>query len=144
MSPRVIRNTLVGLEVLVGIMAIYGSVSLLVDAEGFGVKDEWLRGSPFTNYQIPALALLVSVGGSSLLAAGALLRVQHETGAMLSIGAGAVLVLFEVAETYWFGLRNFQQPLMCAVGLVIAGLGALLLNSNASSRMKRTLHARAR
>ncbi|HEX6508363.1 MAG TPA: hypothetical protein VF221_12085 [Chloroflexota bacterium] len=130
MSHKVIRNTLIGLEVLVCIAAIYGSVSLLVDAAGFGVDDEWMRGSPFTNYQIPALSLLVGVGGSSLLAAGALLRRRSQLGTLFSIGAGVSLVSFEIAEAHVIGLRNFQQPLMFVVGVLIASFGAMLLNAN--------------
>lgn len=69
MSHKAIRTTIIGLETFVVPMAIYGSVSMLTDATGFGLKEVWLRGSPFSNYQIPAVGLLVGVGGSSFLAA---------------------------------------------------------------------------
>jgi hypothetical protein len=106
MSHKVVRNILIGLEVFVGVMAIYGGIRLLADATGFGVQEEWLHGSPFSNYQIPALGLLVFVSGGNLLAA-ALLWTRRELGLFVSLGAGVVLMGFEIAETYSFGLRNF-------------------------------------
>lgn len=72
MSHKSIRYTVIALEVFTGVMAIYGSISLLVDAGGFGVQEEWLHGSPFSNYQIPAVALLVFVAGGNLLSAALL------------------------------------------------------------------------
>lgn len=119
------RYTIIGLEVFTGIMAIYGGVSLLVDAAGFGVREEWLNGSPFSNYQIPAVALLVFVAGGNLLAA-ACLWARHELALPLSVAVGLTLMGFEVVETYSFGLRNFQQPLMFVIGLLIATLAAWL------------------
>jgi hypothetical protein len=102
-------------------MAIYGGVSLLIDASGFGVQEEWLRGSPFTSYQIPAIALLVFVAGGNLLST-ALLWLRREPGLLLSAAVGVGLMLFEIVEAYSFGLRTVQQPLMFAIGLVVATL----------------------
>lgn len=142
MSHRVSRNVLLGLEVFTGVMALYGGVSLLLDASGFGVKEEWLRGSPFSNYQIPALGLLVLVAGGNLVAA-AFLYVRHRIGLVLSMAAGVVLMGFEVVETFSFGLRNFQQPLMFVIGLVIAGLALQLWGSEypRTSHVARSLPA---
>jgi hypothetical protein len=110
-----------GLEVFTGVMAIYGGVSLLIDASGFGVQEEWLRGSPFTSYQIPAIALLVFVAGGNLLSA-ALLWLRRQPGLLLSAAVGVGLMLFEIVEAHSFGLRTVQQPLMSAIGLVVATL----------------------
>jgi hypothetical protein len=139
-SLKAIRRIVIGLELFVGVMAIYGGVSLLTDATGFGVREEWLRGSPFANYQIPAIGLLVSVGGSSFLAAGTLLRAPREIGALLSIGAGMVLVAFEIVETYSFGMRNWQQPFMFVVGSLIASLGAMLWTNGNMGTVRRLPH----
>src|SRR5690349_16570328 len=57
------------LELFLGIGALYGGISLLVDAEGFGMKESWLDGSPFADYLIPGLFLLVVIGGGMLVAA---------------------------------------------------------------------------
>src|SRR5579872_1265265 len=125
-SREVMRWTLIGLEVFTFIMAVYGSLSMLLDATGFGLKEEWLHGSPFTDYRIPALGLLVGVGGSSFLAASALVWARRPWGAILSIVAGVILVVFEIVETYSIGMRSFQQPLMGVFGLFMAGMGLVL------------------
>jgi len=127
MPSKTIRNTLIGLEAFVVLMAIYGGIAMLIDAAGFGLKPAWLHDSPFSNYQIPAVALLVLVGGSSFLAILALFRGQVSWGAIASIVAGVILIAFEIVETYAIGVRNFQQPLMFVIGLVIAGLGLVLM-----------------
>ena len=123
MSHTSLRYAVIGLEVFTGVMALYGGISLLADASGFGVKEEWLRGSPFSNYQIPAVVLLVCVAGGNLLSA-ALLWARNEAGLPLSLAAGIVLMGFEIVETYSFGLRSFQQPLMFVIGLAVATLAA--------------------
>ena len=42
MSRGRVGNTLIGLEAFVAVMVIYGGIRLLVDAAGFGVREEWL------------------------------------------------------------------------------------------------------
>jgi len=132
------RRILIGLEVFTGVMAIYGGISLLIDAAGFGVNEAWLHGSPFSNYQIPAVALLVFVAGGNL-AAAALLSGRRELRILLSVAAGTVLMAFEVVETYSFGLRYFQQPSMFVMGVLIAGFGLLLWR-----RVRQPSHPRLR
>jgi hypothetical protein len=126
MSRTAVRWTLIGLEVFTFVMALYGSISMLVDAVGFGLKDEWLQGSPFATYQVPAFGLLIGVGGSSFIAAISVWRAQGQLGGLLSMIAGGVLVVFEIVEEYAIGLRNVQQPLMFIIGLLMVGLGAVL------------------
>jgi hypothetical protein len=136
MSYKKARYVLVGLEIFTGAMAIYGAISLLIDAQGFGVREEWLRGSPFTNYQIPALALLVCVGGGNLLSA-ALVWVRSVLGLLLSMAVGVGLMGFEIIETYSFGLRNVQQPLMFVIGLAVAILAAWMWREGGAAGLRK-------
>lgn len=142
MSRTVVRRVLLGLELFTGVLAVYGGVSLLVDATGFGVREAWLRGSPFSTYQLPAVALLVFVAGGNLVAAG-FLWMRRGIGSFLSLAAGVVLMGFEVVETFSFGLRNFQQPLMVFVGLLIAVLGGTLWRSDSSNPVRAARSFRA-
>jgi|SRR5579875_2272203 len=118
MRNTVLRNIIVGLELFVALMAIYGGINLLANAEGFGMNQGWLHGSPFANYQVPALILLFGVGGSSLVASVEAWR-RGRFAVLLTTVAGVVLLLFEVVEVAAIGLRNFQQPLMFAAGTVL-------------------------
>jgi len=51
---------------LVAITAIGGGIAMLVGADKF--PKEWLAGTPFVDYTIPALILTLVVGGSALVA----------------------------------------------------------------------------
>jgi hypothetical protein len=89
----------------------------------------WLLGSPFSNYQIPAVVLLVCVAGGNLTSAALLWR-HRDFGISLSMAAGVVLMVFETAS---LGLRNVQQPLMFVIGLLIAGLALVLWRQDKSA-----------
>lgn len=49
--------------------ALFGGYGLLSDAEGLGARQSWLQGSPFPDYTIPGLFLLIVIGGGMLLTA---------------------------------------------------------------------------
>jgi hypothetical protein len=116
------RWMLIGLQSATGALAAFGALALLVDAETFGVQEAWLRGSPFADYRVPALTLLLGVGGISLAGALALLERGSRVALLLSVAAGATLIGFEIAEVAWIGMRNAQQPAMFLDGCVVAGL----------------------
>ncbi|HEX5417858.1 MAG TPA: hypothetical protein VFZ25_19545, partial [Chloroflexota bacterium] len=104
------RRILIALELFVGGMAIVGTVGLLGGFWSEGLTVAMLRGSPFTSYLIPALALFFLVGGSAFVAA-LLLLAHRQSGVLVSLLAGVVLVVFEVAEYLVIGLTMFLQPL---------------------------------
>jgi hypothetical protein len=120
---RIERSTLITVELFVGVMAIVGTTGLLGGFWSQALSLELLRGSPFTSYLIPALALLVLVGGSSFVAAF-LVATDHSLGEPFSVLAGAILVSFEIVEYLAIGLTMFLQPLMFVFGLLLIALAA--------------------
>jgi hypothetical protein len=50
---------------LVALTALSSGITLLVGAEAERSPIAWLRGAPFTDYTIPALPLILVVGGSA-------------------------------------------------------------------------------
>ena len=86
------RIGLVVLNAFVAFTAIYGAI-LVVPT----IPLEWLKYGPFTDYTVPALALGILVGGSASLAA-ILLLVRARLGAVATIGAGVMIIGFEVVE----------------------------------------------
>ena len=56
-----------------------------------GVPTEWLRGSPFADYFVPSLILLVVVGGSFIMAAIAVLA-GLRTARLAALAAGLVVL----------------------------------------------------
>src|SRR3569623_379211 len=65
-GPAAVRYLLGALLAFAALNAFAGGSYGLAGAQG--VPREWLRGSPFTDYFVPSLILVVVVGGSFLLA----------------------------------------------------------------------------
>jgi hypothetical protein len=89
------RIALVILEVFVALGAIAGGIGLLTGA--IPASLEGLQGSPFVDYTIPALSLMVIVGGGMLFAAATILS-GREIGVLASVFAGLMMMGFEVVE----------------------------------------------
>ena len=95
MKHERIRIALVILEVFVALGAIAGGIGLLTGA--IPASREGLQGSPFVDYTIPALSLMVIVGGGMLVAAATILS-GREFGVLASVLAGLMMMGFEVVE----------------------------------------------
>ena len=113
------RRTLIAVELFLALNAVAGAVYAFGGAEG--VKREWLDGTPFNDYVIPGVILLVIVGGSLAAAATVLLRRVPNAWAF-SVAAGAVVISWLIVETLMIGLVSWMQPTTFAVALVITGL----------------------
>jgi hypothetical protein len=119
------RALLVALELFVGIGAIYGGVSLLTDAKGFGVDESWLEGTPFSDYTIPGIGLLAIAAG--MLSAAVLAAAGHRRAAQAALTMGVGQLGFLVVETLMLGYQGRQQAVLVAViavsALIIAMVG---------------------
>ena len=93
---QVARFTLVGLHIFLAIGALYGAAWVVPT-----LPLEWLAGTPFVDYRVPALALGL-IGAGALLAA-ALLLLTEGWGVLLSLLVGAAMAIFEVVETSVIG-----------------------------------------
>ena len=103
---------------------------------------EWLVGSIFADYTIPALAL-ACVGGLSVVAFGAVLMRLEIAGAA-AVAAGLAMVVFELVEIWAIGLSLVEyganepvawlQVAYVVIGLVTAGAGLSLRRATATDR----------
>jgi hypothetical protein len=116
LAPRA-RRLLVAVELVVGLGALYGGCGLLLDAERLGVKESWLQGSPFPNYRIPGVVLLVAVGGGLLSAAVATWR-RPPWAPFAARGAAAILLGWGIVETAVVGYHGWPQIVLLAVFVV--------------------------
>lgn len=92
-----IRIALLILETFVGLSALSGGMAILQGAaSGFALPLAWLAGTPFSDYTIPGL-VLVMVGGTALLAA-ATVFLQREWAVLVSMLVGPLMVGYEVVE----------------------------------------------
>jgi hypothetical protein len=100
MARRLLRVLLVLLNGFLALTAIAGGVGLLADLNAPPVTA--LAGSPFSDYTIPGLALLIVVGGTAVIATLLSAR-KHALAALVSCLAGAVIVVFEIVEVLVIG-----------------------------------------
>lgn len=127
------RITLAVIELFVGVWAVIGGVGLVTGAIPFlRMPAEYLQGTPFTDYTIPGLLLLLVVGGSFLFAAATILT-GREVGVLASALAGLAVIGFEAVEApiidrYATVLATSvpQQVLMAALGMLCFGLATSL------------------
>ncbi len=95
MKHKLIRIALVVLEAFVALGAVAGGIGLLTGA--IPASLDGLQGSLFVDYTVPALSLMVIVGGSMLLAAATILT-GRESGVLASAFAGLAMMIFEIVE----------------------------------------------
>jgi hypothetical protein len=91
------RVALLVLEWFVATGAIDGGLALLRGAFDQYVSVAWLAGTPFRDYGMPALVLVIVVGGSALVAAASVF-VYREWAVLASALAGVILAGFLVVE----------------------------------------------
>ncbi len=133
MKHKAIRIALVIIESIIGLGAIGGGIAILTGFFDQWLPLVWLQGTPFSDYTIPGLILLIVIGGGMLLAA-ATVFIQREWAVLLSAFMGLVMIGFEffeitIIDRYADAIipsTIVQQALMSGLGLVIFGLASYL------------------
>ena len=111
-----IRRTVGGLLLLVAINALGGGVYGLTGAKD--VPTTWLEGSPFHDYVIPSIILVVCVGGSALLAALAVFR-RHRLRLKAAYSCGIVLMIWISVQLAIIGFVSWLQPAIIIMAVLI-------------------------
>ena len=112
------------LQVFIGIGAIPAGLALILEPSGasLGMPLEWLSDTPFPNFLIPGVVLMVVNGFGSL--AGALASfLRYRYAGEIAMGLGVFLMLWIVAQVWWIGLGHWLQPLYFGLGAVESVLG---------------------
>jgi hypothetical protein len=133
MKHKVIRIALVVIEAFIGLSAIQGGIALLRGAFDQVVPVAWLAGTPFSDYTIPGLVLVIVVGGCALLAA-ATVFIHREWAVLVSVLAGLLMAGYEVVEAVSLDSKVGNvlpsvlelQLLYFVLGLAIFGLAVSL------------------
>jgi hypothetical protein len=108
------------LTAFIAVTAIGGGVAMLAGVDRF--PSQWLRGTPFPDYTVPAFVLAVAVGGSSLLAATTVFT-GRAIGLIAAMAAGLLLAGYLVVEIVT--LRQ-TPPGPTWIEAVYLGLGLLI------------------
>ncbi len=115
------------LQVFIGVGAVPAGLALALEPSGasLGMPLEWLSDSPFPNFLIPGVVLMV-VNGFGSLAGAATSFLRYRYAGEIAMGLGGFLMLWIVAQVWWIGLSHWLQPLYFGFGLVEFVLGWLL------------------
>ncbi len=106
------------LQIFIGLTALAGGFGLVSDPSGtkMNIPLEWLSNSPFTNYFVPGLVLLI-VNGVGNFFAGIVTFLRSRYAGNMAVAFGTFLVLFIVIEVWFIGLRTLLQPLYLILGI---------------------------
>lgn len=111
------RRLLAWLQAVVAAGALPAGWALAADPSGdvLRLPLEWLAGTPFRDYLIPGLVLLLVNGAGQ--ATGCWLTVKRRPAYRAAAGAlGGLLMLWIVLQLYWIGYQSLLQPLYLAIG----------------------------
>jgi hypothetical protein len=115
------------LQVFIGLGGTAGGFGLVTEPSGanLGFHVDLLSKSPFSDYLIPGLILLVVIGLGSL-ASGVLSMLRYRYTGEIAAVSGAFLMIWITAQVCWIGLTVWLQPLFFCFGVVELALGLLL------------------
>ena len=145
-SPaKTARIWLVSIQGFVGFTGLLGAWGLLSDPSGanLGFSTTVLADSPFTDFFIPGLTLLLPIGLASL--GGAWLSwLSHRRAGHAAVVLGLFLALFIAVEVWWVGLTFWLQPLYFMIGVIELGLGLSVSETLAPAHWRATAAERAK
>jgi hypothetical protein len=126
-----------GIQIFVGIGAVPAGIVMIVDPSGSSLwmSVEMLRNSPFLNFLIPGIFLLVVNGILSLLASAASFE-RHRFAGEIAVGLGTFLILWIVIQVWWLGI-HWLHFLYFGLGIVELVLGLMLRKTCALSTKSR-------
>lgn len=122
-TNKFVGYLLVVLQAFIGFTAIAGGFRLVTNPNG--IPDfplEWLNNSPFSNYFIPGLVLLIVIGFGNVMAGTVSFLRKRYSGSVAAL-FGIFLVFYMTIEIWFVGLRNVLQPLYLILGIIVFILG---------------------
>jgi hypothetical protein len=131
------RGLLAVLSAFIAITAISGAIFVVPT-----LPPDWIAGSAFGDYAIPALAL-GSVGGLALVTL-VLVLIRPELAGLVGVVTGLAMVTFELVEIWVVGLSIVEygltqpvawlQVVYLVAGALTAGTGLALWRTTADKR----------
>jgi hypothetical protein len=122
---RAVRITLIVVLVFSALSAVGGAIAMLA-TNGLGMPLSMLDDSPFASFVVPALVLLVVIGGTHVLALVQLIR-RRATALLCSAIAGFGLVIWIYVETVVIRGFSALQGIYLVAGLLELALVLALL-----------------
>jgi len=114
-------------QIFIAISAIPAGITFIIDPSGQlnGTTTGLLANSPFSNFLIPGLFLLIVHGVGNLFCA--LLSFQRlNIASIAGMLLGTTLLLWIIFQVIWIGLISFLQPLFFVIGIIEVILGFII------------------
>jgi hypothetical protein len=110
------HTMLLGLLLFNGVTAAVGGLALMT--EWIPQQASWVRHTDFPSNYVPGVVLMAVVGGSSLVAAAALLK-RSDGWQLACIVAGTVMVFWIVGEVASIRAFHFLQVIYLVTGALV-------------------------
>jgi hypothetical protein len=124
----------VGLEIFLGIGALFGGGSLILAPDGhlLGIPTSLLAGTPFSSFLVPGICLFSFVGVAPLLAAAIAVR-RQSIAPLAAIAVGLTLMVWITAEMFALaGPGSLAWAFYLVLGTFIAAVGLAWWRSSRS------------
>ena len=120
-------NGLVGLQIFIGLGAVGGGLLLILKPSGaiLGLPLDILQNSPFSNYLVPGIILLLVNGLGSLGGAAASFQ-RYRYAGETAMALGVFLAVWIIFQVYWIADFHWVHALYLGLGLLELILGLLL------------------
>ncbi|NOY60635.1 MAG: hypothetical protein GXO75_17145 [Calditrichaeota bacterium] len=114
------------LQMFIGIGAVPSGIAMIADPRGssLGMTVNMLVNSPFSDFLIPGIFLLIVNGIGSLLGGVASFR-RYRFAGEIAIGLGMFLILWIAAQVWWLG-THWLHFLYFIFGIIELVLGSML------------------
>jgi hypothetical protein len=110
------RKLLLGLLLFNGLSAVVGGLALMTD--WIPEQASWVRDTDFPSNYFPGVILMAVVGGSSLIAATALVK-RSDGWQLASIVAGTIMVFWIIGEVASIRGFHFLQVIYLVSGVLV-------------------------
>jgi hypothetical protein len=110
------RKLLLGLLLFNGLSAVVGGLALMTD--WIPEQASWVRDTDFPSNYFPGVILMAVVGGSSLIAATALVK-RSDGWQLASIVAGTIMVFWIIGEVASIRGFHFLQVMYLVSGVLV-------------------------
>ena len=123
------------LQLFIGLGAVVGGLALVLEPDGLilEMSTSMLQYSPFSNFLIPGIVLLMVNGFGSITGSVSSFRLcRHAVEIALSLGA--FLIVWIILQVYWIHSFHWLHALYLFLGITEMILGWLLRKSLSTSQ----------
>ncbi len=115
------------LQIFIGISAVFGGLSLVIDPTGefLNMPLVLLAGTPFKDFLIPGLILLAVNGIGNVIGSFETFRRKRYAG-QLGLALGIVMIIWIAVQVAMIGFASWLQPFYLLLGILEAGLGFVI------------------